>query len=99
MTNKIRRHTYGGIHGITIFIKELIAQRCIIIQDLSSESILWIRINDELSGNDLLLGAVYLPHEVSDCYHEDIFEHLTDDIITIKAKYQVPIVLLGDFNA
>ena len=99
MTKKIRRHKYGGIHGITIFIKEFIAQRCIIIQDLSSESILWIRINDKLSGIDLLLGAVYLPHEASDYYHEDIFEHLTDDIITIKAKYQVPIVLLGDFNS
>ena len=43
------------------------------------------------------MGAVYLPHEASDYYHEDIFEDLTDDIITIKAKYQV--VLLGDFNS
>ena len=33
---------------------------------LSSESILWIRINDKLSGIDLLLGAIYLPHEASD---------------------------------
>ena len=45
------------------------------------------------------MGAIYLPHEASDYYHEDIFEHLTDDIMTIKAKYQVPIVLLGDFNS
>ena len=27
------------------------------------------------------------------------FEHITDDINTIKAKYQVPIVLIDDFNS
>ena len=37
----------GEFHGITIFINEFSAQRCIIIHDLSSESILWIRINDK----------------------------------------------------
>ena len=31
--------------------------------------------------------------------HLIIFEHITDDIITIKAKYQVPIVLLDYFNS
>ena len=36
-------------------------------------------------GVNLLLGAVYLPHEASDYYHEDIFEHFTDDIVTIKS--------------
>ena len=56
-------------------------------------------MKDKLSGIYLLFGAVYLPHEASDYYHEAIFEHLTDDIIIIKAKYQVPIVLLGDFNS
>ena len=70
MTNKIKRHKSGGIHGITIFIKELIAQRCIIIHNLSSESILWIRINGKLSVIDLLLGATYLPHESCEYYHE-----------------------------
>ena len=56
----------GEFHGINIFINEFIAQRCIIIHDLSSESILWIHINDKLSGIDLLLGAIYIPHEASD---------------------------------
>ena len=56
----------GQFHNITIFINEFIAQRCIIIHDLSSESILWICINDKLSGIDFLLGAIYLPYEASD---------------------------------
>ena len=68
MTQKIKLEdiNIGEFHGITIFINEFIAQRCIIIHDLSSESILWIRINNKLSGIDLLLGPIYLPHEASD---------------------------------
>ena len=68
MTKKIKLEDINmeKFHGITIFINEFIAQRCITINDLSSESILWIRINDKLSGIDLLFGAIYLPHEASD---------------------------------
>ena len=47
----------------------------------------------------MILGAVYLPHEASDYHHEDIYEFLADDIITIKANLDVPIILLGDFNS
>ena len=68
MTQKMKLEdiSMGEFHGITIFVNEFIAQRCIIIHDLSSEFILWIRINDKLSGIYLLLGAIYLPHEASD---------------------------------
>ena len=49
-------------------------------------------------GYDFILRAVYLPHEMSVHYHDDIFDQLSDDIITIRAKYNVSIMLLGDFN-
>ena len=32
-------------------------------------------------------------------YHDDIFDKLSYDIITIRAKYNVSIMLLGDFNS
>ena len=64
--NKLEDINMGEFHGITIFINEFIAQRCILIHELSSEPILWIRINDKLSDIDHLLGAIYLPHESSD---------------------------------
>ena len=53
----------------------------------------------KLSGFEFILGAVYLPHEASDYHHEDIYEFLAYDIITIKATLDVPIILLGDFNS
>ena len=36
---------------------------------------------------------------MSDHYHDCVFEYLTNDIITIKSSYDVPIILLGDFNS
>ena len=82
----------GGINGISVFIREHIAHNCTIIDKFVSESVLWIHLNKNVSGLEFILGAVYLPHE-------DIYEFLADDIITIKATYDVPIILLGDFNS
>ena len=36
---------------------------------------------------------------MSEYYHEDVFEYLSNDIITINAVYNVPILLVGDFNS
>ena len=52
-----------------------------------------------ITSQGFILGAVYLPHEKSDYYHDDVFDLLADDIVTIKATYDVPVILLGDFNS
>ena len=36
---------------------------------------------------------------MSDYYHDDVFEYLADDCITIRASFDVPVILLGDFNS
>ena len=99
MPKKNKKHKHGGIHGICVFIREHIAHNCTIIDKFVSESVLWIHLNKNVSGFEFILGAVYLPHEASDYHHEDIYEFLADDIITIKATLDVPIILLGDFNS
>ena len=99
MHRKSTQHKYGGIQGICIFVKERIALNCVMLCDFISESILWLYVNDKVMGYDFILGAVYLPHEMSVHYHYDIFDQLSDDIITIRAKYNVSIMLLGDFNS
>ena len=95
----MERHNNGGIHGIRVFIKEHISHHCTIIDNFVSESVLWIHFNKNVSGFAFILGAVYLPREASDYHHEDIYEFLADDIITIKATHDVPIILLRDFNS
>ena len=97
MHKRLETHKYGGMHGICVFIKERISHHYTIIDNFVSESVLWIHLNKNVSGFAFILGAVYLPHEASDCHHEDIYEFLADYIITIKTTHDVPILLLGDF--
>ena len=42
MPRKSKRHKYGGIHGICVFMKEHIALHCCTITTLDSESTLWL---------------------------------------------------------
>ena len=90
---------YGGIHGICILVKEHIAIHCHSMDTFSSESILWLYINKNVLGIDCIIGAVYIPYERSDYYHDDIYDCLVDDIITIKATFNTPVILMGDFNS
>ena len=48
---------------------------------------------------NFIIGAAYIPNEMTDYYHDDVFDFLANDIITIKSSYDVPIILLGDFNS
>ena len=36
---------------------------------------------------------------LSDYYHDDIYDFLADDIVSIKVTFDIPIILLGDFNS
>ena len=99
MSKKCNSHKYGGIHGICVFVKENVDINCFIVESLESESIVWLHITYSILKDVFILGVVYIPHDMSEYHHEDIFDHLANDIITIKAMHDVPIVLIGDFNA
>ena len=64
-----------------------------------SESVLWLHISKSVIGYEFILGAVYLQHEASTYYSDDVFEYLIDDMTTIRANYDVPTILMGVFNA
>ena len=34
-----------------------------------------------------------------DYYHVDIYDFLADDIVSFKVTFDIPIILLGDFNS
>ena len=99
MSPRIKKHKYGGIHGICILVKAHHAINCHIIDTLSSESILGLHVNNKVLGYDCIIGAVYIPYEMSDYYHDDIYDFLADDIVSIKVTFDIPIILLGDFNS
>ena len=95
---KSRKHKYGGIHGVCIFIKSELADYCYPLDNFESESILWIHLKQTFLQCNFIIGSAYIRYEMSD-YHDCVFEYLTNDIITIKFSYDVPIILLGDFNS
>ena len=99
MKKKYRKHKYGRIHGVCIFIKTELFDYCYPLDNFESESILWIHLKHTFLQCNFLLGAAYIPHEMSDYNYECVFEYLTNDIITIKSSYDIPIILLGYFNS
>ena len=56
--------------------------------------VIWIKVADSF-----ILGALYLPYEGSKYYKNDIYDDLSLDICNIKSKYDMPLLLTGDFNS
>ena len=63
---KKKKHKYGGIHGICILVKDHLAINCHSIDTISSESIVWLHVNNKVLGYDCIIDAVYIPGEMSD---------------------------------
>ncbi len=40
-----------------------------------------------------------MPHEASKYYSAECYEDLATDISTVMGKYELPLVMVGDFNS
>ena len=56
-------------------------------------------LDKDVTGFELILGAVYLPCEGSIYHHHDIFSDIAQDLITVKSDFNIPVCLIGDFNS
>lgn len=56
-------------------------------------------MDKKLLGFDFIIGNIYVPHENSKYYDINIFDQLSSDIISINCKFNLPICMIGDFNA
>ena len=77
MPRKSKTHKYGGIHGICILVKNAYASNCSVVTEFMSESVLWLHNSRPVIGYEFLLGAVYLPHEASTYYNNNIYSYIT----------------------
>lgn len=91
-------HKYGGIHGLCVLVRNNFVS-FVEVLELSSESVLWLKVSKGLAGEDFILGAVYVPHEGSVHYNDDVFDNIAQDVSNINNEYNVPIILIGDFNS
>ena len=98
MSIKNDLHKYGGVHGICVYIRNGIfstIEQC--NNKTSSDCTLWVKLT--VKNSSFYLGIVYIPHENSKYYHNDLFDNLIFDIATLKGKDDIPFVLCGDFNS
>ena len=96
---KTKDQKLGGFHGICIFVRNNIADFFHVITDSVSKSILWLKVDEDAYGSELLIGSVYFPHEGSWYYDSNIFDDLAEDVLTLNSQGDLPTLLIGDFNA
>ena len=64
MQKKEQKFKYGGVHGLCILVKSNIFPLTTKIDDTSSDSVLWIKIDKSVTGFEFILAAVYIPGKV-----------------------------------
>ena len=96
LENRTQNYPLPGIHGLHVYISNHLADLCFQISDnnLCCNLVIWIKIAE-----CFILGALYLPYEGSKYHRNEIYEDLVADIFSIREKYDMPILLTGDFNS
>ena len=96
LEKKSKKHVLPGIHGLQVYITDRIADQCYQInyKHFMCESALWINISDTF-----ILGTLYVPCQSSKHYYPEFFEDLASDMCLIKDNYDLPFMLIGDFNS
>lgn len=57
-----------------------------------------MKFDESAFGFEFILGSVYIPHESSKYFTNDIFDE--DDVVNVKSRFSnIPICLVGDFNS
>lgn len=88
----------GGIHGLAILVSRSLQEKFYEVSNTCAETVLWIRLDAQVLGFDLIIGAVYIPHEALKHHAFNMFDDIITDCIAIKALYDAPFCLIGDFN-
>ena len=96
--NPSAKYKYGGVHGLCILVNPAYAEFFQIFTETESECTLWgkLKMND---GLQCMIGAVYIPCDSSRFHFDETISQIENDIIDLKCNYNLPICLLGDFNA
>ena len=79
-----------------MYITNHLAKTCTQIsdKDFYCNLVIWIKVAE-----CFILGALYIPYEGSRFHNTSIYDELSLDICTIKSKFDLPILLMGDFNS
>ena len=84
--------------GLALLFKDNTEISCEILTNTSCEWVLWTRVQLKNSFS-FLLGSVYVPGQSSIYHSDNIYETLTDDMLYLLTKFDLPFMLMGDFNS
>ena len=87
-----------SLHGLAIFIKHGVFSFVQKVK-LKSTSVFWVALGSSINSVYFVVGAVYIPGDCSKFADPDDFHFICEDILTLKNKFESPIILMGDFNA
>lgn len=90
----------NNAYTIGILVKDCFSKYVHVVNDVMSNSVLWMYVKKEILGYDFILGSTYIPHETSPIFDDESFDKITEDIINLRARYKnCELCLMGDFNA
>ena len=94
------KYKFGGVHGLCIYVRDDIFDEVQVLNDHTvTDCVLWVKLSIKSSKFSIYLGAVYIPHENSKYFTNDIFDSIIFDVASLKSKTDIPFLLLGDFNS
>ena len=87
-----------GIHFVALLVKHKYSNYVKIVKGLS-KCALWCHIDSRLTGENILLGSLYIPPETSKHSCIEIFDDIEHDILELTSDKERSIILAGDLNA
>ena len=86
------------LHGLSLLIKNGLFNFTKKLHG-KSKSVLWVILGSSESNLNFIVGAVYIPGYDSKFSDPNDFDLISEDILTLREKYNVPFILMGDFNS
>ena len=86
------------LHGLSVLIKNGLFS---FIKKLNAESkcVMWLLLGSSEVNLHFIIGSVYVPGYDSKFADENDFDIISEDILNFRKKYNLPLILMGDFNA
>lgn len=82
LKSKSQDQKLGRFHGVSVLVSKNFPCSFTIIHNMTSDCILWLKIN--FCDHDFILGAVYIPHDCSRYFSQDLFDDISADCITLN---------------
>ena len=86
------------LHGLSVLLKNNFFSYTKKLYG-KSKCVLWLLLGSSEVKLHFILGAVYVPGYDSKFSDENDFDIISEDVLSFREKFNLPFILMGDFNA